>query len=325
MLLAQGVGLQGGSCGSQFVEVAGRCGPSGDADGAQGAACVLEQVLAPGFLATSAVCSLGLAAILQNRLPGHLYVARGTRRVADGIGFEEGPALFDPVCSRATATKKRALDALLTAVFAQARAAGLIESKPEGAVDATGLQSGYASAHYLNRRAESGDFVQKHWPKLTLVCHNATYLIAGAVASRGPSNDATFLPPAMLQATEHIHFDRLLADKAYDAEYIHELCREKLGIRSTIIPLNPRRFRRQLPKTKYRRQLFVRFPNRLYGRRWHVESAISQNKRILGSALRARNESAQHRECYLRVLTHNLMRLRSFQKLGFQQSTLCSE
>lgn len=50
-----------------------------------------------------------------------------------------------------------------------------------------------------------------------------------------------------------------------------------------------------------------RFHQRIYGQRWQVESAISQNKRILGPAVRARNDQSQARECLLRVLPHNLM------------------
>ena len=43
--------------------------------------------------------------------------------------------------------------------------------------------------------------------------------------------------------------------------------------------------------------------------RWQVESAFSRHKRLLGAALRSRSEAARERECYLRVLTHNLMLL----------------
>lgn len=224
---------------------------------------------------------------------------------------------------RTTAAKKGAVEELFAAVFERADELGLIDERPEGAVDATGLESRYVSAHYVNRRKESGDFVQRHWPKLTVVCHVKTYLFAGAVMSRGPSNDVAFFKPAMTQAAEHIAFDRILADKAYDAEYAHQWCRDELGIRSTIIPLNPRRFKNQLPKTKYRRQMFTHFYNRLYGHRWHVESAFSQTKRRLGSALRARNEHAQQREGYLRVITHNLMVLRPYSKrLSTEQSDI---
>ena len=46
---------------------------------------------------------------------------------------------------------------------------------------------------------------------------------------------------------------------------------------------------------------------RVYGQRWQAESAFSRHKRLLGSALRGRSDAARERECYLRVLTHNVM------------------
>ncbi|MFC7538228.1 transposase [Siccirubricoccus deserti] len=60
------------------------------------------------------------------------------------------------------------------------------------------------------------------------------------------------------------------------------------------------------------------FPRALYHQRWHAESGFSQHKRRLGSALSARSGAAQAREIILRVLTHNLMLLRS-PTTGFQQ------
>ena len=113
----------------------------------------------------------------------------------------------------------------------------------------------------------------------------------------------------MRQASQNIRFYRLMGDAAYDAEHNHTLCRDELGIPSTVIPLNRRRGRKW-PKTRYRRQMKIRFYKRVYGQRWQVESAFSRNKRLLGSALRARRWPSQQAECLLRVLTHNLMILR---------------
>jgi len=185
----------------------------------------------------------------------------------------------------------------------------LIESKPEAAIDATGLETRHVSSYYV-KRCGYKRFRRHHFPKLTVVCHTASHLFVSAVASQGPSNDSPQFPEAVKQAAENIDFDRLLADAAYDGEHNHELCREVLGIRSTVIPLNKRRTGRKWPTSKYRRQMKHRFHNRIYGNRWQVESSISRNKRLLGSALRARSEESQYRECYVRVLTHNLMILR---------------
>ena len=141
---------------------------------------------------------------------------------------------------------------------------------------------------------------------MTAVGDTHSYLFAGCIVTRGPSNDSPQFGPAVLQAEQFIHFDRLLADAAYDGEHNHRLGREDLGIRSTIIDLNPRRSRKW-PKTKYRRQMKTRFPKLVFGQRWHIESMFSQHKRVLGSALRARTEASRERECHGRVLTHNLM------------------
>ena len=214
-----------------------------------------------------------------------------------------------------TAAKKGAFERLPAAVFRRARALGLVQERPEGAIDATGLESRHASSYYVDRKGYKR-FRRRRWPKLTVVCHTQTHLIAGVVVSRGPSHDSPQFPAATRQAAAQLSFDRLLGDAAYDSEDNHRLCRDELGIRSTVIPLNARRTRGQWPKTKYRRQMKRRFHRRVYAHRWQVESAISRNKRLLGSARRARSQEAQARECLLRVLAHNLMILRLSQR-GF--------
>jgi hypothetical protein len=150
-------------------------------------------------------------------------------------------------------------------------------------------------------------FRRRRWPKLTLVCHTQSHLIAAAGVVRGPCNDHPQFAPAMRQAVGNIRLARLLADTGYDSEANHRLCRNKLGIRSTVIPLNRRNTGRRWPKTRYRRQMKSRFHKRVYGNHWQVESVISRLKRRLDSTLRARNYAAQKRECLLRVLTHDLM------------------
>lgn len=191
------------------------------------------------------------------------------------------------------------------AVFERARARGLIQERPEAAVDATGLESRHASSYYVDRKGYRR-FRRKRWPKLTLVCHTGSHLFAGVVVTWGPSNDSPQFPEAVRQAARNVRFDRLLADAAFDAEHNHRLCRQELGIRSTVIPLNARRGGSP-PSSKYRAQMQRRFQNRVYGNRWQIESAISRNKRLLGSALRARTDQTQAHESLLRILTHNLM------------------
>ena len=137
---------------------------------------------------------------------------------------------------------------------------------------------------------------------------------SGAAVATGPSNDSPELPRVMDQASLLIYWDRLLADAAFDSESHHQYCREILGIRSTVIPLNRRNTGQRHPKTRYRRQMVKRFRQkpedsryrRVYGQRWQVESAFSRHKRRLGSSLGARSDNSREGD---RVLTHNLMLL----------------
>jgi hypothetical protein len=173
------------------------------------------------------------------------------------------------------------------------------------AIDSTGLETRHASIHFQRR---CGRLASTHaaWPKLTAVFHTESQLIVGAVVSRGPSQDSPDFPAAVRQAAVNLQPRRVVADKAYDAEHNHALCRRELGIRSTIIPLNPRNAPGP-PKGQYRRMMHERFPHRQYRHRTQAESGFSRHKRRLGSALTARHEPNQFQELLLRTLTHNLM------------------
>src|SRR5207302_4482426 len=139
----------------------------------------------------------------------------------------------------------------------------------------------------------------------------------GAAVTTGTSNDSPQVAPSLTQAALAVVWERVLADAAFDAEEHHRYAREDLGVRSTVIPINRRGRGRKWPKTRYRRQMVRRFRKkprgsrhqRVYGQRWQAESAFSRHKRLLGSALRGRSDGSRGRECYLRVLTHNLMLL----------------
>ena len=186
---------------------------------------------------------------------------------------------------------------------------GLIQQRPEAAVDATGFETHHASFYYAQRKSRT-QRKRRRWPKLSVVCDTRSHLFISAAVSTGPSNDGSDFPQIMTEASALVSFDRVLGDSAYDAESFHALCRERLGIRSSVFAINRRRGGRKWPTTRYRRQMKRHFHKRIYGQRWQVESAFSQHKRRLGSALRARTEQAKQRECFLRVLTHNLMLIR---------------
>lgn len=177
------------------------------------------------------------------------------------------------------------------------------------------MESRHTSRYFFKRAGRKHN--SRLWTKLTVACETNSHLLTGATVSLGPANDSPQFRPVMAQASLAVGYDRVLADAAFDSEENHRYCRRELKVRSTVIPLNRRNGGRKWPKTRYRRQMVKRFRKkpaggrhrRVYGQRWQVESAFSRHKRLLGSAPSGRSDASRERECYLRVLTHDLMLL----------------
>jgi Transposase DDE domain len=188
--------------------------------------------------------------------------------------------------------------------------------KPRAAIDATGMETRHTSRYFV-WRAGKRHHRRSSWPKLTAVLEARSHLFLSAHVSRGPSQDSPQFKPAARAACGRCPVDTLLGDTGYDAEHNHAYARERLKVRSTVMPLNRRNGGRKWPKTRYRRQMVKRFRKkrrgsrhkRVYGQRWQVESGFSRKKRLLGSALRAGRWVNQKKEILFRVLTHNLMLL----------------
>jgi len=177
------------------------------------------------------------------------------------------------------------------------------------------LESRHTSRYFFKRAGRKHS--SRLWTKLTVACDTKSHFFAGATVATGPSNDSPQLRPVMAQASLAVTWDRVLADAAFDSEDHHRYCREDLGVRSTVIPLNPRGNGSKFPATRYRGQMVRRFRpkpegtryKRVYTQRWQAESAFSRHKRRLGSALGGKSDESRERECQLRVLTHDLMLL----------------
>jgi hypothetical protein len=189
-----------------------------------------------------------------------------------------------------------------------ARALGLLPEASRAAIDATGLETRHVSRYFIWRLGSRHKF--STYPKITVVCDLASHLWLGFHVVRGPCVASPQFRPAITAAVANQPISELLGDKGYDAEHNHRLCREQLGIPSTIIAVRRNtNCTRKWPHTPYRRQMKRRDARAGYGQRWQVESAFSRHKRLFGSALRARTWRAQKSECALRALTHNVMLL----------------
>ena len=113
------------------------------------------------------------------------------------------------------------------------RAAACDVKSPQVAVDATGLETTSASAHFNTRRGRK----RRKWVKLSLVVFCGSLLPLALHLDWGPGNDKRQAAPLLSQALGNAVPSRLYADAGYDAEWIHRLCREDWGVETLIKPV----------------------------------------------------------------------------------------
>ncbi|MCG3136314.1 MAG: hypothetical protein HJJLKODD_00141 [Phycisphaerae bacterium] len=168
------------------------------------------------------------------------------------------------------------------------------------AVDSTGLETTSASAHYQTRRGGR----RQQYVKVSLAILCTQLLPAGLVVDWGPRNDKAEAAELLHRTRRYVRPKYLLADAGYDAEWVHQFCRETWGVRSYIPPAVHRDDGNV--GGRYRSQM-TQLPRR-YGMRWHVESFFSGLKRTMGSTLNARQDQTLFAEAALKVLTYALRR-----------------
>lgn len=171
------------------------------------------------------------------------------------------------------------------------------------AIDSTGFETGSAGAHYIARSGRR----RRHYVKLTVAVMCGSLLPLGLDVGRGPSNDAPQAWPVLAAARRKRRRPaRLIADRGYDAEWIHRLCRRGWKVPS-LIPVIHRRGSPTV-RGRYRSLCRSAHRHREYGRRWHIETYISGLKRTTGSSLTARTAENLDREVMLRVLAYAVRR-----------------
>jgi hypothetical protein len=182
--------------------------------------------------------------------------------------------------------------------------------------DGTGWESHHVSHYYVKRRASCSKFWQKttyaRFPKAGILCDCASHLILSIVPERGPGPDIKHFRKLLDQGLNRVRIDTAAFDAGYDAEHTHEYARNERGVRTLIPPLIGRPTDKR-PNGYWRGQMSDRLHLTRYGQRWQVETVNSMLKRLMGSALRARQYWSQIRETVLRAITHNVMILRRIQ------------
>ncbi len=203
---------------------------------------------------------------------------------------------------------------LLDKTIHLAKVSGRIPSRIAlAAGDGTGFESHHVSHYYVKRRASCSKFWQKttyaRFPKAGLLCDCASHLILSVVPGQGPGPDIKHFQPLLDQALRRVRLDTAAFDAGYDSKDAHRFARNERGVRS-LIPAKIGRPSAKPLRDYWRRQMRSRLHLTRYTQRWQIETVNSMLKRLLGSAMRARNYWSQCREILLRAITHNVMILR---------------
>jgi transposase len=106
---------------------------------------------------------------------------------------------------------------------------------------------------------------------------------------------------------------KIVADKGYDAEWLHQYCKDK-GIKA-IIPMRDNG-KPRVGVTRLRYTSAKKFKKRVYHRREMVESTFSSIKRKFGASVSSLRISTQRAEIYCRAIAHNIISeiLKHFQR-----------
>jgi hypothetical protein len=171
------------------------------------------------------------------------------------------------------------------------------------AMDATGLETTTASAHFQCRRGGQ----RRKWIKVSTIVLCGSLLPMSLVLGWGPTNDKCQAKELMAKAQAVALPDTLYADAGYDAEWVHAQCREEWGPESVIKPAVHRADgkRNGIWRSGMTKNYLLKMA---YGRRWAVESFFSGLKRTMGSMLNARRPDQLLKEAAFRVLAYTLRR-----------------
>jgi hypothetical protein len=114
-------------------------------------------------------------------------------------------------------------------------------------MDATGLESTPSSAYYQTRRGQR----RKGYVQVSLLILCGSLLPCGVEIGRGPCNDKSIARHLLAKASAQVRPQPLVADAGYDAECVHELCRERWRV-SSWIPLAVRSRNGQVQSHRWR-------------------------------------------------------------------------
>ncbi len=168
------------------------------------------------------------------------------------------------------------------------------------AIDSTGISRTNPSYHYLKRI----DGIMPKIPvKMSCVLDTRTKKYCAAKIRVLPAHDIRDAKSLLNKINANI----LVADKAYDANWLHKYCYEK-NIEAHI-PMVDHGKKVKHNKFSFRRKAAKHFRLRTYHRRSMVESGNHSNKSKFGFSVNSKKAVTIRSDMYGRLLCHNLFGL----------------
>lgn len=255
------------------------------------------------FTQRQLMACLVLRAYLKTTYRGVIEILETSEALRTELGMKEKLPHYSTL---AKFCERSAVLEILTAMLQRLGGAALRQESQPVAIDATGLETSTASAHFVSRSKKE----RRKWVKLSVAVLTTSLLPLGAVLDWGPNNDKCQVWPLLQQSLsgQPVPPSKLYADAGYDAEWVHGVCREEFGIATTVI--KPARCAADGSRRgEYRSQMsddYLKAQN--YGLRWKVESYMSGLKRTTGSTLLARKPANLLKEAAFKVLAYALNR-----------------
>ena len=167
------------------------------------------------------------------------------------------------------------------------------------AIDASGMSRPLPSPYYYKR-------IDKPYPveiplKVSITVDTKTKKILSLRLRSKKAHDLRDVKYLIKRLPSKPNF--LIADRAYDAEWVHSFCNER-GIK-TCIPLK-RKGKAIHKMWSLRRINEKNVVKRRYGRREMAETAFSSIKRMFGPSVSSVKFSAQRAEMYCRAIAYNI-------------------
>jgi len=254
------------------------------------------------FTQRQLMACLILRAYLKTTYRGVLELLAVSPKLREALGLQEKLPHYTTLQKFSARSRVLAIaDAMIRTI---GRAAGELEfAKSSAAMDATGLETTTASAHFQSRAGRT----RRKWVKVSAIVLCGSLLPLSLVLDWGPNNDKCQARELMAKAGTATLPGKVYADAGYDAEWVHDQCRLEWGAESVIKPARQRAdgtrsgFWRSRMSEAY-------LEHKGYGMRWAVESFFSGLKCTMGSTLTSRKPGQLLAEAAFKVLAYTLRR-----------------